>query len=95
VSLDTISRGLRRRRGVAWRPARSGRLFVAALRQVPAITESEPFDPTGHEQLRVSRLAMDVIGSKSRFSNDPKFKEAMARKTYFSPIYFRKESEPT
>lgn len=64
------------------------------LRQVPAITEVSHIDPTGHEQLRVSRLAMDVIGSNANFSADPKFTEPMARKTYFSPVYFRKESEP-
>ena len=64
------------------------------LRQVPAITEVTHIDPTGHEQLRVSRLAMDVIGSNANFSADPKFKESMAHKTYFSPVYFRKESEP-
>jgi GAF domain-containing protein len=64
------------------------------LRQVPAITEVGHIDPSGHEQLRVSRLAMDVIGSNADLSSDPKFKEAMARKTWFSPVYFRKESEP-
>src|SRR5689334_9666952 len=31
------------------------------LRQVPAITEFAQLDPDGHEQLRVSRLALDVI----------------------------------
>ena len=64
------------------------------LRQVPAITEVSHIDPSGHEQLRVSRLAMDVIGSNTNLSRDPKFAEAMAHKTYFSPVYFRKESEP-
>jgi hypothetical protein len=64
------------------------------LRQVPAITEVSHIDPTGREQLRVSRLAMDVIGSNADLSRDLKFVEAVARKTYFSPVYFRKESEP-
>jgi len=64
------------------------------LRQVPAITEVSHIDTAGHEQLRVSRLAMDVIGSNADLSRDSKFVEAMARKTYFSPVYFRKESEP-
>ncbi|HKQ25603.1 MAG TPA: ATP-binding protein [Burkholderiales bacterium] len=64
------------------------------LRQVPTITEVSHIDPTGHEQLRVSRLAMDVIGSNTDLSQEPKYLEAMARKTYFSPINFRKESEP-
>jgi two-component system, NtrC family, sensor kinase len=64
------------------------------LRQVPAITEVSHIDPGGRERLRVSRLAMDVIGSNTDLSSDPKFVEAMARKTYFSGVYFRKESEP-
>jgi len=33
------------------------------LRQVPAITELAQLDASGREQLRVSRLAMDVVGS--------------------------------
>jgi len=64
------------------------------LRHVPAVTEVSQLDPSGHEQLKVSRLAMDVAASNADFSNDPKFREASARKTYFSPVYFRKESEP-
>src|SRR5215210_1879622 len=47
------------------------------LRQVPAITELAQLDSKGQEQLRVSRLAMDVVGSKADFSNDPKFTEAV------------------
>ena len=46
------------------------------LRQVPAITEFTQLDPSGREQLRVSRLAPDVLGSgstspKSRSSSKP------------------------
>ena len=64
------------------------------LRQAPTITEVSHIDPTGHEQLRVSRLAMDMVGSKLDLSQDAKFKEAIAHKVYLSPVYFRKESEP-
>ena len=64
------------------------------LRQVPAITELAQLDSTGHEQLRVSRLAMDVIGSQTDYSKDPKFAEAVARKIYYGSVYFRRESEP-
>ena len=64
------------------------------LRQVPAITEIAQLDPTGHEQLRVSRLATDVAGSGTDFSEEPKFTEAIAHKLYFGPVYFRRESEP-
>src|SRR6185437_2223398 len=64
------------------------------LRQVPAITELAQVDSTGHERLRVSRLAMDVIDSGLDFSKDPKFTEAVAHKVYYGPVYFRRESEP-
>src|SRR5262249_54645531 len=64
------------------------------LRQVPAITELSQLDASGREQLRVSRLAMDVVGSKADFSKEPKFIEAVARKVYYGPVYFRRESEP-
>jgi signal transduction histidine kinase len=64
------------------------------LRQVPAITELSQLDATGREQLRVSRLAMDVVASKADFSKEPKFVEAVARKVYYGPVYFRRESEP-
>jgi signal transduction histidine kinase len=68
--------------------------YLQLLRQAPAVTEVSHLDAQGKEELRVSRLAMDVIGSGTDFSADPKFAEAKARKTWFSPVYFRKESEP-
>ena len=64
------------------------------LRQVPAITELAEIDSTGHEQLRVSRLAMDVVGSNADVSKEPAFTEAVAHKVYYGPVYFRRESEP-
>ncbi len=68
--------------------------YLRLLRQVPAITEISLLDSFGKEQLRVSRLAMDVVGSQQDFSQEPKFLEAKPGKTYFGPVYFRKESEP-
>src|SRR5205823_5701708 len=64
------------------------------LRQVPAITELSQLDASGSEQLRVSRLAMDVVASKADLSKEPKFAEAVAHKVYYGPVYFRRESEP-
>src|ERR1700685_1881706 len=64
------------------------------LRQVPAITELAEIDSTGHEQLRVCRLAMDVVGSGVDVSKGPAFTEAVAHKIYYGPVYFRRESEP-
>ena len=51
---------------------------VRLLRQVPAITELARLDGTGHEQARMSRLAVDVIGSQADLSADPKFVQAIA-----------------
>jgi signal transduction histidine kinase len=68
------------------------------LRQVPAVTELAFLDASGTSQLKVSRLAMDQIPGpgqpKEDLSQDPKFSEAVAHKTYYGPVYFRRESEP-
>jgi two-component system, NtrC family, sensor kinase len=63
------------------------------LRQVPAITELAQLDPTGKEQLRVSRLVMDLGAAQTDYSQAPKFTEAVAKKVYYGPVYFR-ESKP-
>jgi signal transduction histidine kinase len=68
--------------------------YVRLLRQVPAITELAQLDRTGHEQLHVSRLSMDVVGSNLDRAADPAFVEAKANKVYFGPVSFRKGSEP-
>ena len=64
------------------------------LRQVPAITELSQLDVAGREQLRVSRITRDVIGSGLDMSAEPKFSEAVAKRVYHGPVYFRRESEP-
>src|ERR1700689_2848329 len=64
------------------------------LRQVPPIPELAQIDASGHEQLRVSRLTMDVVGSGVDYSTKPEFTQAVAHKVYYGPVYFRRESEP-
>ena len=64
------------------------------LRQVPAITELSQLDSQGKERLRVSRLSMDELEKLTDYSQDPKFTEAVAKKVYYGPVYFRRESEP-
>jgi signal transduction histidine kinase len=64
------------------------------LRQVPAITELAQIDAAGREQLKVSRLTMDVVGSGIDYSHKPEFTQAVAHKVYYGPVYFRRESEP-
>jgi signal transduction histidine kinase len=68
--------------------------YLRLLRQALMITEISHLDAEGREQLRVSRLAMDVAGSGIDFSLEPKFVGAKASKIYHGPVYFRKESEP-
>jgi signal transduction histidine kinase/DNA-binding response OmpR family regulator len=68
--------------------------YVRLLRRAPAITEAAFLDAAGKEQLRVSRLAMNVVGRGDDYSGDPRFLEARGGKTYFGPVYFRNESEP-
>src|SRR5947207_14002803 len=68
--------------------------YFRLLRQVPAITELAQLDADGKEQLKVSRLAMDVVGSGADFSQSPAFTETKTRRVWFSPVYFRKQSEP-
>jgi len=79
----------------AARPVEERRFeYVRLLRQVPAITELTQLDRNGHEQLKVSRLSMDVVGSDIDRSAEPAFKEAAPNKPWFGPVYYRKESEP-
>jgi HAMP domain-containing protein len=68
--------------------------YFRLLRQVPAITEVRQLDAEGREQLKVSRLAMDAIGSGTDLSQNPAFLGAKADRLWFSPVYFRKQSEP-
>jgi signal transduction histidine kinase len=68
--------------------------YLRLLRQAPSITEVSYLNATGKEQLRISRLTMDVVGSQADYSRDPKFVEAKSGKIYLGPVYFRKESEP-
>jgi signal transduction histidine kinase/DNA-binding response OmpR family regulator len=68
--------------------------FLRLLRNVPAVTELRYIDVAGKEQIRVSRLALDAIGSGADFADSPAYKGARSGKAYFSPVYFRNESEP-
>jgi signal transduction histidine kinase/CheY-like chemotaxis protein len=67
---------------------------VRLLRQAPAVTEFTHLDASGRERFRMSREAMDVIGSLSDFSHDPVFTDAKADKVYYGPVYFVHGSEP-
>jgi signal transduction histidine kinase/ActR/RegA family two-component response regulator len=64
------------------------------LRLAPAITDVMVVDAAGRERLRVSRLAMDATDGDADLSSDAGFLEARGGRTYFSPVYLRKETEP-
>jgi signal transduction histidine kinase len=68
--------------------------YVRLQRQVPAITEVAFIDGNGREQLRLSRVMMDVVASGADASNDPIFRETRGGRVWYGPVYFRKESEP-
>jgi PAS domain S-box-containing protein len=68
--------------------------FLRLLRDVPVISELGHLDVSGKEQLRVSRLALDAVGSQEDFSQAPKFLEARSGKTYWSPVSLRNGVEP-
>lgn len=68
--------------------------FLRLLRQAPAVTEVLWLDARGREQLKVSRLGMDRFGSGADFSGDVRFLEPRKGATWFSPVYFHKETEP-
>src|SRR5439155_1575146 len=68
--------------------------YVRLQRQVPAITEVAFLDGRGREQLRVSRLAMDVVAGGTDVSGEPRFRETRGGRVWYGPVSFRKWSEP-
>jgi signal transduction histidine kinase len=68
--------------------------LVRLLRQVRAITEVSQLDPAGRELLRVSRSEGDVVGGHVDFSRDPRFVDALQKKVYHGPVFFKAQSEP-
>jgi len=68
--------------------------LLRLLRRVPAITDVSWLDANGREQLRLSRLSLDRIGSGVDRSGDPAFREPRPGRPYFGPVYYRQETEP-
>jgi hypothetical protein len=67
---------------------------VRLLRQAPAVTELSLLDAQGKEFYKVSRFALEVVGSGVDYSKEAKFTETVAKKIYYGPVYLRRESEP-
>ena len=68
--------------------------FIRLLREEPAISEIAEIDGAGKEQLKLSRTAPDAVASGADFARNPRFVEAEANGVWFSPVYFRNQSEP-
>jgi class 3 adenylate cyclase/HAMP domain-containing protein len=68
--------------------------YAQLLNQVAPVTQLSLLDGTGREQLRASRGAPPVVGSKADFSRDIRFIETVTRGLSFSPAEFR-GSRPT
>src|SRR6266496_2374260 len=68
--------------------------FLKLLRQAPEVTDIAQLDASGREQIAVSRLGMDNVGSGRDRSQEPAFRNAKRGQTWFGPVYFRKETEP-
>ena len=68
--------------------------FLKLQRLVPAITDTTQIDASGRERLAVSRLGMDVVDAGIDRSGEPAYKGAKSDRTWFGPVYFRKETEP-
>ncbi len=68
--------------------------FLKLLRQVPEVTDIAWIDADGRERNAVSRLGMDVTGSGRDRSGEPAVVNARRDQPWYSPVYFRKETEP-
>jgi signal transduction histidine kinase/DNA-binding response OmpR family regulator len=67
---------------------------IRLLRLSPAIAEVAELDATGHERLRVSRRAVDAVGSGKDLSQSPAFRGAKDNGVYHGPVEFYRETEP-
>ncbi|MFQ5932426.1 MAG: cache domain-containing protein, partial [Nitrospiraceae bacterium] len=64
------------------------------LKAVPAITDVAALDANGHEQIRLSRVQTILPEDLRDRSSDEAFGRARAGKSFFSAVYFVRESEP-
>lgn len=68
--------------------------FLRLLRQERDVRGIVLLDPTGHEQITISRLGMDVVASGKDRSQEPASLNAKPGKPWFGPVYFRDVSQP-
>ncbi|MGQ0526056.1 MAG: ATP-binding protein, partial [Betaproteobacteria bacterium] len=64
------------------------------LMQVPAVPDIRQLDRLGREELLVSRTELDVMAGGIDYSHDAGFLAARSGTLHFSPVSFRKGTEP-
>ena len=68
--------------------------FARLLKQAPAISEISYLDPSGKEQLLISRISLDRTGSGKAFGEEPIFLESKSKGRFIGGLYFRHGTEP-
>lgn len=68
--------------------------FWRLLRQAPEVTDIAQLDGDGREQVAVSRVGMDVVGSGRDRSSEAAFRSALPDAPWFGPVYFNRGTEP-
>ncbi len=68
--------------------------LIKLLRTAPAITEAAALDEKGHERVKVSRVRTTLPEDLQNRSSAEAFVRARGGKSYFSPVYFVRDSEP-
>ena len=68
--------------------------FWRLLRLAPEVTDIAQLDRAGREQIAVSRLGMDVVGSGRDRSSETPFRNAEPDAAWFGPVYFNRDTEP-
>ena len=68
--------------------------LIKLLRIAPAITTVTALTSNGHEKLKVSRVQMIQAGTLSDQSADKAVVQALQGTSFFSPVYFVRQSEP-
>jgi hypothetical protein len=68
--------------------------LIQLLKIAPALTEVTALDPSGREQLKVSRVRMLLAEDLKDRSATEAFVEARRGRSFFGHVYFIRESEP-
>ena len=68
--------------------------LVKLLRVAPAMTTVTALSPNGHEQLKVSRVQMVQSQTLTDRSAEEAVVQALQGTSFFSPVYFVRQSEP-